>query len=86
VEQFGAWSRAERVETGPETALELLRSHGRQATPSNRRSACRRASAQVHKRRPAHASPSLPVPFDPRLSVDRTSGARTGLEVEGPRA
>ena len=33
-----------------------------------------RASAQVHERRPARASPSHPVPFDPRLSVDPTSG------------
>jgi hypothetical protein len=29
VEQFGAWSRSDGVETLPEPALELVRSHGR---------------------------------------------------------
>ena len=37
VEQFGGWSRPERIQALAELALELIGSHCLEATPSNRR-------------------------------------------------
>jgi len=51
VEQLGAGSRSERVQTFSEPALKLVGSHGREATPFHRRPVCQRACPRdIHER------------------------------------